>query len=1271
MLIDRFCPAPHQTRPRDKSSGELGDTSSRQCVITYCLMIKTNVPSLVDIGRRVRSARLTLGLSQARVAEICGLSVPYVSRIEQGKGNPTIAALGALAEALGMPLAELVDGAPGTDEAPAASTEPTGNCAVPPSGDGVSGDGASAGGNRGSYVPKGLRVERGDLLAWASTEGAGLKLPELVRRLIRETAPDSTRTDFPSGTGAQSGGWDGLVECDGAHPYVPKGRSGWELSTDRNAQRKANSDYKKRRDGVPAGERAAMAYVAVNCGPWTKARKFEEQWAAGSDFNEVRAFNVDHLVAWLAEAPEATTWLREEMGQPVSGVEPLSQWWGRWLESTHTPLGDGVILAGRQETAEKLRRACAAGGIVTVGGSVHGEGLLAFIAAALAGTENGSGEFADALYVDDRDTARRLFVPASIQAGSGSALTVVVESKDIADGLSPRRPQCAVVPVPGSDDADVVVEGIDIAEASKALRAQGLDHDEAWELARLGRRNLLTLRRRLALEPELRRPSWADEGDPVLRRCLLLGCWDDSHESDRAAVERFCESPYPSIVEKLEKLLGDSEPPLVRVGARWHAVSQAGAFQAIGRRFQQSEFSDLANLAAEVLWEHDPLAGLHGAELVQAQFEGIAAAHSEHLKKGLAGSLAALAESGERLPAGAAGVVAGAVARLLSSANSNPEPARWQALAQHLPVLAEAAPDEFLRGVRSGMADETSPLVQALLESNDNLLEISMGRLRIQFIAALDVLAWSPDHLPAAADLLAELAEQDRDKEAGSGEQPAEALRGIMCPWMPNTSAKLDTRIAVLESMHDRHPDTAWRTAVSMLPSPGSSQRAGHTPRFRTWKADRKPVTNGERYEAVTRASALMISWASSEPNRYADLLSDCGRLLPPTRAELLRELRGLVETAEEPTRTALWHALRDMVVRHRRFNDAHWALPPAEIIDFEALMHRLEPQSPSDRHRWLFRPGAGMLLEDMSPYDSDFLARDAALRERQTEAVAGIHAEGGTKAVLEFAASVGAPRDVGAALASAPTPDCDDIVGAELAAGEPLTFEAALAYFAARCQQDGWAPIDNQIAASSSPEAKAGLLRASRDPEEAWKRLDETDEAVRDRYWETLTDSDVPFNQDLEMEVARRLGHAGRPVAAINLLANYSYQIAEDPEYARTAAELLMLLAEVGTGEPAQLASESVTSLLEAIERHADIFGEEEVAEIEWAYLPSLGWHAKTPRLHKMLSEDPDFFARVVEVAHPDESEPIQTQNSAKVTNRRGGSQRTDCSTNCRFLQD
>lgn len=60
------------------------------------------------IGQRLRARRVELGLTLAEVAEKASLSLPYVSNLERGRGNPTLEALAALARALDIPLASLV-----------------------------------------------------------------------------------------------------------------------------------------------------------------------------------------------------------------------------------------------------------------------------------------------------------------------------------------------------------------------------------------------------------------------------------------------------------------------------------------------------------------------------------------------------------------------------------------------------------------------------------------------------------------------------------------------------------------------------------------------------------------------------------------------------------------------------------------------------------------------------------------------------------------------------------------------------------------------------------------------------------------------------------------------------------------------------------------------------------------------------------------------------------------------------------------------------------
>lgn len=60
------------------------------------------------IGLRIHSRRVELGLTLAEVADKSGLSLPYISNLERGRGNPTIEALRALAKALDIDLSSLL-----------------------------------------------------------------------------------------------------------------------------------------------------------------------------------------------------------------------------------------------------------------------------------------------------------------------------------------------------------------------------------------------------------------------------------------------------------------------------------------------------------------------------------------------------------------------------------------------------------------------------------------------------------------------------------------------------------------------------------------------------------------------------------------------------------------------------------------------------------------------------------------------------------------------------------------------------------------------------------------------------------------------------------------------------------------------------------------------------------------------------------------------------------------------------------------------------------
>jgi transcriptional regulator with XRE-family HTH domain len=62
-------------------------------------------------ARNVRKARTELGISQEKLAELCGLHRTYVSSVERAERNVSIDNMERIARALNRPLADLVTAA--------------------------------------------------------------------------------------------------------------------------------------------------------------------------------------------------------------------------------------------------------------------------------------------------------------------------------------------------------------------------------------------------------------------------------------------------------------------------------------------------------------------------------------------------------------------------------------------------------------------------------------------------------------------------------------------------------------------------------------------------------------------------------------------------------------------------------------------------------------------------------------------------------------------------------------------------------------------------------------------------------------------------------------------------------------------------------------------------------------------------------------------------------------------------------------------------------
>lgn len=68
-----------------------------------------NEDLLNRFGERLRSIRNEKGVSQEKLANLSGITISQVSRIERGEVNTTISTLDVLAKSLDMKISELLD----------------------------------------------------------------------------------------------------------------------------------------------------------------------------------------------------------------------------------------------------------------------------------------------------------------------------------------------------------------------------------------------------------------------------------------------------------------------------------------------------------------------------------------------------------------------------------------------------------------------------------------------------------------------------------------------------------------------------------------------------------------------------------------------------------------------------------------------------------------------------------------------------------------------------------------------------------------------------------------------------------------------------------------------------------------------------------------------------------------------------------------------------------------------------------------------------------
>ncbi len=1103
-----------------------------------------------------------------------------------------------------------------------------------------------------------LTESRLDEWVRANPEAAQGLIVETVWRLVAASSPNPRERRFPLGDSVGQHGRDGILEVDlGFEPYFPDGRSSWEIGTGIDPAGKATDDYRHATKAVPEPERSQSALIVVT--PLSGRRGWDAEaqarWLvnrrARGDWREVRVIDGTILVDWLHQFPSVEIWLAEAtIGIRAPDIDTFDSRWDV-LKSygEPPPLTPDLFLLNRDAVRTKLDAILDKQTARLRLETLYTDQAADFVTAHLAGlaAEARVDAASRALFVSSADAWKRLCeldtqhiliteAGLDLSGDDGTKLIQLAQRGGhavIHSGLPGGLPDPTSAPLPPPR----------VEQIEEALRTAGHSQERSHLLAERSAGNLASLKRMLQNLAAL--PDWADgSGAADLAIGLMLGGWKESSPADVETVEAIAGNSYGAWIDRVRAQSFLAGAPLTQSDGVWKFGPRYEGWYALGPRIFRPELERTREWVTRTLGETDPQLELSDEDLPLASVRGHTLQHSDNLRRGLADTVALLGSHDAALrslgPGEAAGAAYAIVRQLLGEADWK----RIASLDRLLPVLAEGSPEAFLHAIESLLRLSPGPFDTLYSKETSGML----GRTYMSgTLWALETLAWRPEYLGRVVLILGQLA--SRDPGGSWSNRASNSLTTILLPWMPQTLAPVDLRLAAFNALAREEREVAWTLLMSLLPRQTQVSSGSRKPTWRAWIPDdwSGQVTVAEYREQVELYAARAVDIASSNVQMLVALIDHMDTLPAAARERVLAHLRSdSIASQDDALRAPIWAALTRLVSRHRLFADADWAMEPSVGDDMAEVAELLAPTRPDLYFARLFTDHGIDLFEKKG----DYARQHELLETRRDDAVRQIFTESGLPGVQQFAAAVGTPWRVGLGMGRIGSDDSDHVILPEhLTAKDTALREFGRGYVSGRFAQAGWDWIDGlHLTAWPSGELTSLFAILPFTPD-TWDRVDRLLENS-DEYWSLTHANPYGYKADVTPAIDRLLG-VGRPFAALRCI---HYVLATEGRLLAMQAIVALRDGLVSTETRDQMSSFEVTEVLKALQGSGDV-SPDDLLQLEWAYLPSLDEDSGTTPVHleRRLADDPGFFSQILNLVfkgNPDDEQ--EARNPALAAN-------------------
>lgn len=1073
-------------------------------------------------------------------------------------------------------------------------------------------------------------IDRNDLERWAERFDSKGNLPTLVSRLVRATTPLSTQVDFPSGSAAFTGGWDGVANCQEERSFVPKGVSLWEFGTEQDNKGKADENYDKRTADPLGYDISQCTFIFVTLRYW----KFKEKWRLAKlkegKWKDIKVYDSTKIEQWLDTATAVSRWFSSYVAKyPSDGIITIEEFWKEWALGPMGELPPSIVTSGREiESRQLLTFLNNPPNIKGIKATSKDEAIAFIIASAKQFEEQYKEVFFSKSLVIDSPTNFR-----SVRINTSSlSLIVRFEEPQILFAAAAEGHH-VLVPL-GPDDTfnQEIIPLPSIARDGQiaSLVSMGLSEDDATRYSKEAGRNITILKRLLKF-PQNKAVWIKSENVREIIPALLIGRWNENNIGDREILERFSGMKYDEYAKILTKWRDLEESPLIQIGVTWRLTSPLDTWTNISPYLLKSDFEMLKECFMFAFQNGNPLVEPNQEASQLSMFFNKEKTFSTWVREGLVQSLILLGLYGDGLKIPNIPSPQLWVDNIIRSLIFKADGKLWTSLDHEMPLISEASPNSFFEAVYESLAQESLPIMEMFVEKDGF---ISPTSNHTGLLWALEGLAWMPEYLYNASLILLKLSSFDPGGKLAN--RPINSITEVFKPWHYQTLSSYEERMEILHQITNKETESGWTLLIRMLPDPHA---IAHPTNKMRWRMFDKNFNINYTYEEIWDTHSyvvdLLLTIFDYSETKFSQLIEDSVKLNPKDRDKILTfaETEYLKVAQTEFT---TWHIIRKLLSHHRSYPNTDWSLPEKELLRYEELYNKLEPVENIQKYLWLFNEQWPEFPQGFEYKDKNYVKK----HEQQQDEIDKARVQGlkiildqyGIEKIKELSNNVKEPWTLGDALAKIIDDEGQTFSVVELLNNEKnkLGFIHSFLFRKSLLNNMNWVFLLYEKLNNNGFKNKplAQLFVALNQSKELWDFIDSTAEELQKEYWESVYPRFYHISKEEKIRGLKYLLNFNRFFSAIDICSHFPEEI--------PSTILVSILQKSATEEACEairINEYEIVRLFETLDKRNDI-EHKILLQLEWLYVPILASYGTTrnPKmLHEELANNADFFIDVL----------------------------------------